>query len=43
MSTLTGPGRPLVIVVTAWRIASGSMSTRLGWKLRLTTGRTTFG
>ncbi len=43
MSTLTGPGRPLVIVVTAWRRASGSMSTREGWKLRFTTGRTTFG
>ena len=39
MSTFTGPGRPLVIVVTAWRSASGSMSTRVGWKLRLTTGR----
>ena len=43
MSTLTGPGRPLVMVVTAWRSASGSMSTRVGWKLRFTTGRITFG
>ena len=34
-----GRSRPLVMVVTAWRRASGSMSTRLGWKLRFTTGR----
>ena len=36
----TGPGRPDSIVVVAWRSASGSMSTRVGWKLRFTTGRT---
>ena len=38
----TGPGRPDSIVVVACRNASGSMSTRVGWKLRLTTGRTMF-
>ncbi len=37
----TGPGRPVTMVSNAWRSASGSMSTRLGWKLRLTTGRST--
>ena len=42
MSTFTGPGRPVVAVVTACRSASGSMSTRVGWKLRFTTGRTIF-
>jgi hypothetical protein len=26
------------MVVAAWRMASGSMSTRVGWKLRFTTG-----
>ena len=31
------------MVSKAWRSASGSMSTRVGWKLRLTTGRSTFG
>ena len=40
-STFTGPGRPDSIVVIAWRSASGSMSTRVGWKLRFTTGRRT--
>ena len=40
-STFTGPGRPDSIVVVAWRNASGSMSTRVGWKLRFTTGRIT--
>jgi len=43
MSTFTGPGRPLVIVVAACLSASGSISTRVGWKLLFTTGRTTFG
>ena len=28
-------------MVAAWRSASGSISTRVGWKLRLTTGRIT--
>src|ERR1700732_5495893 len=37
----TGPGRPDSMVVMAWRSASGSMSTRVGWKLRFTTGRST--
>ena len=40
-SRFTGPGRPLSMVVIAWRSASGSISTRVGWKLCLTTGRTT--
>ena len=31
-------GRPLVMVIAAWRMASGSISTRVGWKLRFTTG-----
>ena len=31
------------MVVVAWRSASGSMSTRVGWKLRLTTGRMMLG
>ena len=31
------------MVVMAWRSASGSMSTRVGWKLRLTTGRMMLG
>src|SRR3954453_18472137 len=43
MSTLTGPGRPDSMVADACRSASGSMSTRVGWKLRLTTGRTMLG
>ncbi len=43
MSTFTGPGLPDSIVVMAWRKASGSMSTRVGWKLRFTTGRMMFG
>ena len=43
MSTFTGPGRPDSMVVVAWRSASGSMSTRVGWKLRLTTGRMMLG
>ena len=42
-SRFTGPGRPVSMVVIAWRSASGSMSTRVGWKLRLTTGRSTLG
>ena len=42
-STLTGPGRPDSIVVIACRKASGSMSTRVGWKLRFTTGRMMLG
>ena len=42
-SRFTGPGRPDSIVVMAWRNASGSMSTRVGWKLRLTTGRMMLG
>jgi hypothetical protein len=42
-STFTGPGRPDSIAVIACRKASGSMSTRVGWKLRFTTGRTMFG
>ena len=42
-SRFTGPGRPDSIVVVAWRSASGNMSTRVGWKLRLTTGRTMAG
>ena len=42
-SRFTGPGRPDSIVVIAWRSASGSMSTRVGWKLRLTTGRMMLG
>jgi hypothetical protein len=37
----TGPGRPDSIVVVAWRSASGSMSTRVGWNERFTTGRIT--
>ena len=41
MSRFTGPGRPVTIVSIAWRSASGSMSTRVGWKARLTTGRST--
>ena len=43
ISTLTGPGRPDSIVVIAWRSASGSMSTRVGWKLLFTTGRMMLG
>ncbi len=39
--TSTGPGRPVTIVSIACRSASGSMSTRVGWKARLTTGRST--
>jgi hypothetical protein len=39
----TGPGRPVTIVSNAWRSASGSMSTRVGWKARFTTGRMTEG
>ena len=31
------------MVVVAWRSANGSMSTRVGWKLRFTTGRMMFG
>ncbi len=31
------------MVVMAWRSASGNISTRVGWKLRLTTGRMMFG
>ena len=31
------------MVVIAWRSASGSMSTRVGWKLRFTTGRMMLG
>src|SRR6185437_14870246 len=42
-SRFTGPGRPDSMVVMAWRNASGSMSTRVGWKLRLTTGRMMLG
>jgi hypothetical protein len=42
-STFTGPGRPDSMVVIAWRRMSGSMSTRVGWKLRLTTGRMMLG
>ena len=42
-STLTGPGRPDSMAVIACRSARGSMSTRVGWKLRLTTGRTMLG
>jgi hypothetical protein len=41
MSRFTGPGRPVTIVSRPWRSASGSMSTRVGWKARLTTGRST--
>src|SRR5512139_1748600 len=41
MSRFTGPGRPVTMVSMAWRSASGSMSTRVGWKARLTTGRIT--
>ena len=43
ISTFTGPGRPDSIVVIACRNASGSMSTRVGWKLRFTTGRMMLG
>ena len=42
-STFTGPGRPDSIVVMAWRRARGSMSTRVGWKERFTTGRMMLG
>jgi hypothetical protein len=42
-STFTGPGLPESMVVIACRNASGSMSTRVGWKLRLTTGRMMLG
>jgi len=42
-STLTGPGRPAVIVDHAWLSARGSMSTRLGWNVRFTAGRMTEG
>ncbi len=42
-STFTGPGRPDSIAVIACRRASGSMSTRVGWKLRFTTGRMMLG
>ncbi len=36
-------GGPASMVVVAWRRNRGSISTRVGWKLRLTTGRSTFG
>jgi hypothetical protein len=36
-SMFTGPGRPDSIAVVAWRSASGSMSTRVGWNERFTT------
>jgi len=39
----TGPGRPVTMVSKPWRSASGSMSTRVGWNARFTTGRTTEG
>ena len=42
-STFTGPGRPDSIAVIACRSASGNMSTRVGWKLRFTTGRMMLG
>ena len=34
-SSTTGPGRPVTIVFHAWRIASGTMSPRVGWNTRL--------
>ena len=43
MSMFTGPGRPVTMVSKPCRSASGSMSTRVGWKARFTTGRTTCG
>ena len=30
-SSTTGPGRPVVIVFQACRIASGTISPRVGW------------
>ncbi len=30
-SSTTGPGRPVVMVFQAWRIASGTISPRVGW------------
>ena len=42
-SMFTGPGRPVTMVSKPWRSASGSMSTRVGWKARFTTGRMTDG
>ena len=40
---LTGPGRPLRSSPNACFIASGTMSARVGWKLRFTYGRITDG
>ena len=34
-SSTTGPGRPVTIVFQACRMASGTMSPRVGWKTRL--------
>ena len=34
-SSTTGPGRPVTMVFHAWRMASGTMSPRVGWNTRL--------
>ena len=43
ISTCTGPGRPPSMQSIASRSEVGSISTRVGWKLRFTTGRQTEG
>ena len=42
-SRFTGPGRPDSMRLKLWRSASGSMSTRVGWKVRFTYGRSATG